>query len=305
MVSASSSLAQGYLSVGQYPELLPYYNPAALALDHELKLRAAHQRLYEGIEGAAKSFVVLGDMPLKVLGSVHGVGVQLSNETFGLFTDTELAVRYALGLKVGKGTLRMGAGVHMLTSSFDGTKVYIPIGIDGTSVADPSIPTSQISGRGFDLALGAYYSTPSYWLGLSVGHIIAPTILMGERYQRMHTRVYTLVGGYNYQAPQSLYRWTPSFLAHVDERGLYRMEGRIGLWYRNRLHVSPFYRLNSGVGVGVGLRLSKLYLGYQYEYPTNKLRSTSWGSHELMISYSMPIDLMGDRQTKYKSIRVL
>lgn len=297
--------AQGNLSIGQYPDQQAYYNPAAIAQTHDLKLTVAHQRTYEGIDGAPKSFLLLGDMPLKMMYGAHGLGVQLSNESVGLFTDTELAVRYALGFKVRGGILRIGVGVHMLTSRFDGTKVYIPTGIDGVSAADPSIPTTEVSGRGFDLAFGGYYTTSTYWLGVSVGHIFAPTILMGERYQRIYTRSYILMGGYNYRASNSLYKWMPSFLAHINEQGLYRVEGRMGMWYRDRFHVAPFYRLFSGVGVGVGVRLGKLYLGYQYEYPTSKLRSTSWGSHELMMSYSMPIDMARDRQIKYKSIRVL
>lgn len=297
--------AQSYLTLGQYTELLPYYNASAIAATDALHLRAVHNRQWEGVDGASKSFLLMADMPLRFLRQTHGIGVQMSNDAFGLFVDTELSARYAFRMKLGTGRLHIGLGVHFVTSRFEGSKIYIPEGIDGMSSTDVSLPTTDVSGQGIDASVGLFYQHPRWWVGLSTGQLLAPTILLDNKYQRERTRAYTLVAGYNYQTAHSLFLWTPSLMAQIDDLQMYRLEGRMGVWYREKFHLAAMYRHASAVGVALGIKLGQAYLGYQYELPTTELRAASWGSHEIMVSYSMPIHLEGKRATKYKSIRLL
>lgn len=298
-------LAQSYLTIGQYTELRSYYNPAAIGTSNELRLSAAHTRQWEGLDGASRSFLLMGDMPMKLLGLTHGAGIQMSNDSFGLFTDTELAARYAVRLPLGKGQLHIGLGAHLITSRFAGSKVYIPEGASGMSSTDTSLPTTDVSGQGIDASFGAYYQSPRWWMGLSVGQLLAPRILIENKYHRERVRAYTLMAGYNYRSSGSLFLWVPALLAQIDEYSMYRLEGRMGVWYRDRFHLAAMYRHGSAVGVALGLRLGKMYLGYQYELPTSEIKAASWGSHEVMVSYTMPIQLDGKRPTKYKSVRLL
>lgn len=297
--------AQSEITLGHYHELLPYFNAGATAMESNFRLVAVHTRQWEGISDAPKSFVVSGEMPLKVLGGRHGAGVLMSNETFGLWVDTELSARYALGFGLAGGHLRLGLGLHLLNTRLEGSRISIPQGIEGAGQTDSALPTSDISGRGLDASIGAFYSNRKLWAGISVGQLLASDIVVGDRFRRMRTRGYTFVGGYNYQRGKSLFSWHPSLLAQIDEVGMYRLDGRLGVWYRERFYLSGIYRHNASVGVGLGIRLGKAYLGYQYELPTNALRAASWGNHEVLLSYSLPINLEGKRLTKYKSIRLL
>lgn len=300
-----SLLAQTNLVLGQYTELLPYYNPASIAQVGEMQLRAVHNRQFEGVEGASKSFLLQANLPLRLMGTAHGLGVQMHNDSFGLFADTELTGQFAARISLGKGKLHIGAGLSLISSRFSGSKIYIPDGVDGMSRQDDALPKTDVSGRGMDASIGLYYYHPKYWVGLSTSQLLAPTILLGERYKRERTRTYTLAAGYNYCAIESLLTWTPSLLAQVDERGTYRLEGRIDAWYRERFHVAALYRYASAVGINLGIKLGKAYLGYQYELPLSELRAASWGNHEVMLAYSIPINMDDSKPTKYKSIRLL
>lgn len=306
MISLGQGLfAQTTLPLGQYTELLPHFNPASLALGSELYLRAVHNRQLEGLEGASKSFLVMGDMPISWLGVRQGLGVQMSNQQIGLFKDTELTARYALRLKLGKSYLQVGLGGSIISSTFEGSKVFIPGGVEGLSPTDSALPAGDVSGRGIDAQLGVYYQAERYYAGLSVNQLLAPDIVLDNLYRRERIRSYTLVAGYNYRTLSGRWQLQPSVLAQIDERQFYRVDLRLDTWYADRFRVALLYRPSLAVGLGLGMRFGKGYIGYQYELPTTELRRASWGNHELVATYSMPIDLSGGKKPTYKSIRLL
>lgn len=307
---ASLSLGQGLsaqigLPIGQYLDLLPHLNPAAIGLGDELSLRAIHNRQLEGLEGASKSFLVMGDMPLAMLGGRHSAGVQMSNEVIGLFKDTELTGRYAIRTRLGKGYLQVGVGGSIISSTFEGSKIFIPEGIEGMAPADAALPVGNVSGRGFDAHLGAYYSRANFWIGISVSQLLGLEIMLDNRYYRDRPRGYSLVAGYRSDRLTSRWRWSTALLAQIDERAFYRLDLRLDAWWDRRFKVGAFYRHRSAVGLTLGLQLGRAYVGYQYELPSTALRAASWGNHELLVGYSMPIDLSGKKTATYKSARLL
>ncbi|MDO4692735.1 MAG: PorP/SprF family type IX secretion system membrane protein, partial [Porphyromonadaceae bacterium] len=292
MLSSGQRLfAQTTLPVGQYTELLPHFNPASIAPGSELYLRAVHNRQLEGLEGASKSFLVMGDMPVSWMGLRQGVGIQMSNEQIGLFKDTELTARYAIRLKLGKGYLQVGLGGSIISSTFEGSKIFIPGGVEGLSPTDSALPAGDVSGRGIDGQVGLYYQTNRYYIGISANQLLAPNIMLDNLYHRERTRSYTLVAGYTHRTLSGKWQWQPSVLAQIDERQFYRVDMRLDTWYADRFRVALLYRPTLAVGLGLGMRFGKGYIGYQYELPTTELRRASWGNHEILATYSMPIEL--------------
>lgn len=292
--------------IGQYPMLLGHYNAASIGLGDELSLTALHTRQLEGVEGSSKAFVVMADMPLMFLGHRHGVGVELTSTTFGLFKDTSFAARYAFGIGFGQlGRLQVGASMRLLTSVFDGTKIFVPSGIEGVSSVDDAIPAAEVSGRGIDAQIGAYYRYRNIDLGIGVNNLLGATILLGNKYKREHVRSYNLFARYAIGIDRIALRFEPSVIFEATEALLYRLDLRLGVWYKKLVYMAGMYRPGQAWGANLGVRLGKVYLGYQFERPTSELGRGSLGNHELLLCYSMPIDLEGKKNKKHKSIQLL
>lgn len=292
--------------VGQYPMLQGYHNASAIGLSDELSMTALHTRQLEGIESSSKSFIVVADMPLRLLERRHAVGVQLVGTSFGLFKDTSLGVRYAFRIGLGRlGMLQLGGGARLTTSVFDGAKVFIPAGIEGASSADDAIPQTEVSGRGIDAQFGIYYQYKNISLGIGVNNILGATILLGNKYKREQERSYNLVARYAWTIKGTAFELDPSLFFEMTEGQLYRLDLRLGAWYRERFYLAGIYRPGRAFGVNLGMRLGKVYAGYQFEQSTTELGRGSWGNHELLISYSMPVQMGDKKANKYKSVRLL
>lgn len=71
------------------------------------------------------------------------MGIVLTNETIGLFTQTELAGQFAYKQAIKSGILSIGLEGALYNSTFDGTKVKLLDG-EGSSSSDPAIPLTKV-----------------------------------------------------------------------------------------------------------------------------------------------------------------
>ncbi len=55
----------------------------------------------------------------------------------------------------------------------------------------------------------------------------------------------------------------------------------------------------------MGVELKNFFVGYSYDYPISKISVGSTGSHEVMVSYNVKLDLSEKNKNKHKSIRIM
>ncbi len=299
--------AQQDLNLGQYTETLPYFNASINKSDSELSILLLHNRQLEGVERANKSFLLMLESPMKIFDSEHSVGIRLQNQSFGLFKDNELTGTFSSKISINKSHhLRLGIGASFLSSVFEGQKVYIPSGIEGMSQADEAIPTTEVSGKGFDLQLGCSYFYKNLSLGFGVRNLLSVPIELGKKYQRERGRSYNLYAGYNFLHKTTLMNYKPSILATLDEKLLYRINTRLDLVYNDRFLFGGVYRFgNNAVGISAGMKVKKFVISYQFEYPFTELARNTFGTHEIMISYAVPLNINKEKRSAHKSIRFL
>lgn len=290
--------AQGDLLLAQYARAYGYYNPAYAGMRKEVFITALHNRQWEGMPRSPKSFVVLADAPIRFFDREHGVGVRVVTETRGLFAINELMGQYAFKQKLFGGDLSVALQGGLVNTAFDGTKVELE------TENDPAIPLTKVSGKAFDIGAGIYYRRKELYVGFSSTHLTAPAIPLNEQYILDLTRHYYLLAGYNIRSIYSLFAWHPSIFAATDGHSS-RLDVTMGMSYNNRFFASLMYRPTQAVGVSLGMQLGKFYAGYAFEWPTSVLAKASWGSHELLVSYSFPLSNTKNRDAKYKSIRFL
>jgi len=307
-----------------------YYNPGYAGQSGRLELTGLYRMQWLGIENAPKSGMVLGEMPLPLMGRIHGVGVSMYNDQIGVFRSTLISGQFAFKIKLFKGSLGIGLQGGYITDSFDGTKIEIPDDDDHNPI-DPVIPTTLVEGHSIDAAFGIYYtdSLKRWYVGLSATHLLSPTLILSNNYVREIPRSYYFTAGCNIQLNNPLLELRPSVLLkmtdmsslYIDKdslvvatepntlKGMLRqtqVDVSLRMVYNKMFWGGLSWRKGESMVVMLGGQFKMLEVGYAYDVPvfSNLIRTTS-GSHELFIKYVIDMNFGKGSKSKHKSVRIL
>lgn len=300
LLNAITSWAQYDPSFSHYFDMEPGFNPAATGKQAKLNVTAAYALDLAGFEHNPRTMYVAADMPFFALKNYHGVGLNLVNDQIGLFTHQRLSLQYSFKYRLFKGTLSAGIQGGMMSEKFDGSKV------DAGESGDPALPTSDVSGSGFDLGAGIYYMRGPWYIGISAQHLTAPTIDLGETNELKIEPVYYLTGGYNIKLRNPFLTIKPSALVKYDGTAWRAdISGRLVYQYDKKvLYGGASYSPTNSVTLLIGGSFHGVILGYSYEFYTSKL-SVGNGSHEIYLGYQTDINMVKKGKNKHKSVRIL
>lgn len=301
--------------IGQYMYMQSAYNPAAVGEGDLMRVFGSHRMQFTGIKDAPMTTYVSFSSPFAIGKTRHGAGVRFMNDKFGLFSNQSFYVEYAYRIRLGKGYLSVGADVGFLNLSFDVDSVNLGTiaGVEDNPYhqeTDDAIPVSSggnekgVSGMGFDMGVGVYYSTPVWWAGISYGHLTQPKIQWSDRTEVGVRGTMYVAGGYNWRLRNKDWVLMPSAMLQTDFRSV-DVNLTMLAQVRNRFRFGVGYRIAGSVNVLLGVDIiSGLQLGYTYELPANGLIRESYGSHEVYLAYGFNV-LKPRRTNKYKSVRYL
>lgn len=276
------------------------YNPAAVGKKDVIHASAAYNMTMAGFENAPQTIVAGGDMPFYALNSYHGVGVLFLNDQIGLFSHQRLAAQYAYRHKLFGGMVSVGLQAGLLTEKIDGSD------LDLEDPSDPAFTTSQQKGNALDLALGLRYSTDVWYAGLSVQHLTAPTVSLGETNEIAVDPTFYFNAGYNIKLRNPFIMVQPSVFVITDAVSYKaNMTCRLAYNYDNKnLYCGVGYSPTNSVTAYVGGSFSGISIGYSYEVYTGAINIGN-GSHELSISYETKLDFGKHGKNLHKSVRLL
>ena len=288
-------------SFSHYWAMETSFNPAAVGKEQKLNATGAYNMTLTGFENSPKTMYVSVDMPLYLLSSYHGVGVQIVNDEIGLFSHKRVNGQYAFKRRLLGGMLSIGVQAGLVNESFDGSKLDL---IDDN---DPAFIKSEVTGNGLDLSGGIYYTHRRGWYaGLSVQHALAPTIDLGETNELEIARSYYFTGGYNIRLRNPLLMLQTSVMGRTDGVA-YRgdVTGRLRYSHENKLlYAGLGYSPTNSVTVFIGGQFHGVMIGYSYEAYTSAINIGN-GSHELYVGYQTDIDLGKKGRNKHQSVRLL
>ena len=299
-LAAVTVRAQYDVSFGHYWAMEPSFNPAAVGKEDKLNIVGAYANQLSGFENNPKTMYAAADMPFYALGSYHAVGIQFINDAIGLFTHKRFGLQYAYQPRLWGGRLSFGIQGSMLTETFDGSK------LDVIDTGDKALPTSSVNGTAFDISAGVYYNRRNWYAGVSVLHLNAPKVELGEKNEINVSSTYYLTGGYNIRLKNPFLTIHTSFLGRTDGVA-YRADisGRLKYTHENRvMYAGLSYSPTNSVTVQIGGDLHGMHLGYSYEIYTSAM-SISNGSHELYVSYQTELNLFKKGRNLHKSVRIL
>ena len=305
IISIHYSAAQFDGIYSQYMHIKHFYNPAAVGEQELMKMLVAQRIDWIGIKNAPKTTLFTVNTPFKVGKTQHAAGIQFVNDIFGIFANQQINVQYAYKLKFDYGTLSIGANIGALNLICYGDSIKMAESDYHTpSNSDPAIPIGTQSGIGFDLGLGIYFSSASWYAGLSILHAPGAEIKLGDKYDFKVNQTFTAVGGYNIKLNSPDYQLKPSILFYTDFAA-WQAQLSLLLDYKNKYWGGLAYSIQDAVSLSFGAEIiDGLQLGYCYDIPASSMIRATHGSHELFLSYDFNIFKPKYNQ-KHKSIRLL
>ena len=300
ILSVAGVRAQFDTHFTHYWALQGYYNPAVAGLSGRLNMYGTYAMQMAGYTNAPATMLIGADMALPTEKKNQAISANLYNESIGLFTNQRLFAGYAYRFNLWDGSMAMGVSAGSLEQKFDGSKV------EAEESADAAFPSSEIEGMGLDLTAGVHYAHPFFYAGLSVMHLTAPVIELGETNEIKIDRTYYFCGGGNIQMKNPLLSIQPSlqlmtdlqaWRADVTVRGTYTYDEK-------RYYAGLTYSPMTSVAILLGGEINSVTFGYAYEIFTSGV-GLIHGSHDLYVGYVMDLDLFKKGKNKHKSIRIL
>ncbi len=241
----------------------------------------------------------------------HAAGVRFLNDSYGLWSNQTFYAQYAYRQRLGKGTLSAGVELGFLNVIFNGDSTNLDqLGeSDYHNSSDQAIPLGEASGMSFDMSLGVYYRTATWWAGASYGHLTQPHVDLSTQSSSEGTEMTLrgtmyVTGGYRFKVKNRNVALVPSAMLQTDFRS-WDLNLTLMTEFKDRYRAGLGYRVGANVCVLLGVEIvNGLQLGYTYELPTSKLLLESYGSHEIFLAYGFDV-LRPKRTNKYKSIRYL
>lgn len=301
ILSAVAVKAQWDSNISQYWNMKNFYNPSFVGETNNIEASLLHRRQWVGIERSPVTSVMSMNMPLNLFGKKHGVGVLMTNDKLGLFSNTNFMGQYTYKFvfKNNK-TLNVGIQGGMFNVDFDASKIYIP---DNSAAHDTSDIPAGGGDKVIDAGLGISWITSKYYVGFSASHLWEPRFSFDENTISYIARTYYFVGGYNINLGSSLFELQPSLFYRTDAI-FHQVDVTARLEYKKFINGGISWRRDDGFIFSLGAKIRNIQAGYAYDLSTSAIGRVSHGSHEIFIKYSMPLEKSKPRGA-LKSIRIL
>lgn len=279
------------------------YNSATAGCDSALHISAFDRMQWANVKGAPHTFFVSADLPVMLGRKRTGVGLSILNDQAGLFTTTFVNAQLNASLKLWGGRLAIGLQPSFVNQAFKGGDVFIPTG-EAWDPSDDAIPTGDVSGMAFDLGTGVYYERKWFYAGLSAQHLLASELELADyAYFKLTPTFYFHAGG-NISLKHTLYKLQPSVLVKTTFQ-FTQVDFTLRATYNDKFWGGVTYRPGDAVALMVGADIGSIRLGYAYDIPISQMSLVGGGSHEILATYTLHIDLDKQRQHGTKSIRIL
>ncbi len=273
-----------------------YYNPGFAGVEGVTKLTALHRSQWLGYQpsigngGAPTTQIISMTTPIFKLNS--GFGAYILNDKLGPQTNQEVQATYAyhLALKDSKLSFGIRAGMYSQTLNFD---LYRAI--------NPDDPLLKASGKESqirpDVSMGVFYRKEKYYVGISFNHLVKSTFDFGvSQRSPLKNHVY-LTGGYYYDVNFDL-RFQFTGLVQSDLTKTSVSVGAIG-YFKDKVWAGLSFRQAESATLLLGYSLVKdksVKLGYAIDYVIQDQQAKQATSHELVLTYELPVNPGGGKK---------
>jgi type IX secretion system PorP/SprF family membrane protein len=304
LVTGISSLASAQMD----PQYTMYMfnrqaiNPAYAGTIHATNLTLLGRSQWVGINGAPETTTASIHGYVK---AIHGgLGGYLIGDKLGPLSTIGAKANYAFHMHFSKGTpnpteLSIGVGGGIYQKSLNGIWKY---DLDPT-LPDPLLTTPGGTKIVPDLDAGVYFHAPiksstssnveprdRFYIGASISHLLEPSIddVLSSNVgpETVIARGITGMAGVTFKLSPTIY---------LQPSANFRMAGPLKQFdITANLYVSPMvfgisHRWKDSFSGIIGFNATtQLFMAYSYDYTISGLRTSTTGSHEIIISYTFP-----------------
>jgi type IX secretion system PorP/SprF family membrane protein len=286
----------------QFYALPTYVSPAFAGTGAQTRVGLAYRDQWPSIPGSFVTANFAFDHYMADLNSGVGLLVNHDRAGSGALRYTSVSGQYAYEIELKRKVfLRPALQVGWSSHAVDYSRLVFgdQLARGGTVGTSESMDVRSINYA--DVAAGALYFTPNYWLGISWHHIDRPNQSLLQNEARVPVR-FSAHGGYRMQIRTPVIKEHPQSLVFAFN---YRSQERYdqldlgayferdpffaGLWFRGiPLMKSPAGggANNDAVALLVGFKVEDLRVGYSYDVTISRLAG-SGGAHEITLGYDI------------------
>lgn len=288
-MSGVSAFAQQDPQFTQYMFNNLYLTPAYAGVDGVTQLTAFHRSQWLGYEssfgdgGAPTTQMISFNTPIFKLHS--GFGAYITRDQLGPQNNSEIQAMYAyhLGIKDNKLSFGIKAGIYSQSINF---AMYRPV-----QLPDPLLNPSKESQIRPDLGVGVFYRSEKYYGGFSINHLLRSEFDFGIDSARNALENHmNFSAGYFYEVNFDL-KISPTILVKTDFKE-YSFDIGIIATLKDKMWAGLSFRQSEAANVMLGysfLKEKSLKFGYAIDVIVKDKEAKENFSHELMLSYQLPV----------------
>lgn len=294
LAAATGVWAQQDPGYSQYIFNQQFINPAYAGTYELANVTLLSRKQWWGFDGAPFSNFLSLDAPLNNINS--GVGLLAVHDRIGVSTQTSLFLNYSYRIRLGGGRLSFGLRAGGTNYAADLSEVVV---IEEGDAAYGS----NISVLSPNFGAGLYYYTQRLFVGVSAPHLInydeesvfnAPGIQ--DEFQQV--RHYYFNAGYVITVSDNLMLRPSTMLRYVNDTPL-QADINFTALISEVVWLGASYRtINTVIALAAVQVTPHFRVGYSYDFPISSVSRSSYGSHELMLSYDF-----GKQKEKIKTPR--
>jgi type IX secretion system PorP/SprF family membrane protein len=261
------------------------FNPAYAGSRGTTSIYLSQRSQWVGLEGAPKTNSLSYHSPIG--SSKLGIGLSFMNDEIGPVEENLISLDMSYTIKTSydyKLAFGLRASAHMLNVDFNQLNIFNP----GDVLAQNNINNRISPNFGFGVF---WYSDKSY-VGFSIPNLLQTKHInknLGASVssiskERLH---YHFTAGYVFDLSQDVL-FKPALLTKFVSGSPLQLDVSANFQMYEKFTLGAAYRLDAAVSFLGGFQLNNnWFLGYGYDFDTNKLSTYNSGSHEVFLRYEI------------------
>jgi type IX secretion system PorP/SprF family membrane protein len=281
ILSISDLKSQQIPPLSQYSLNQYLINPAAIATNDKFPLSFTYRKLWAGIDGSPSVQFLSGHLQVA---NAMGAGMKIFNYQEGTFSrKTGLEATYSYHLPLNKNGTSLSFGLSGLLY-----QVFLNKSDFNIEDADDEVFMGSEKMMVPDASFGMYLYHDKYYVGIAIPQLFNRNIDFKSDgiLQQKQVRHYYLNGGYIFDLNPDLIL-EPSLLFKFIEAGIFQADINTLLTYKEMVMFGLSLRTSDAFIFRLGYKAKDFTIGYSFDLILNDLRTQTFGSHEIMLIYSL------------------
>lgn len=280
---------QQVASYGQFNYNKQQINPAYIGYRETFNATLMHRSQWVGFKGAPSTQVLSVETPLKK--NEIAAGASFMHDKIGPSNESSLSIDLAYRIRFNrKVTLSFGA---------KGSLALFQTNLNDVALASDYYGSEDqnFSHQGGSLVIpnvgfGAFLYSGKGYIGLSSPKMLRTKLNKKgtapfETLNGRNEPVYYLIGGYNFKVNRDL-KVQPNLIVKSVVNAPMSIGAHVNFIYMKEITAGVFYHLGESVGIILQWQFKDQWkIGYSVDFAANKLINTNYGSHELMLNYTI------------------